>query len=109
MGEQINLNAEEKRELAEAVAAEQVVADLEKNFNAVVDGVNELFTRLAAMTGGLQAAGPVAHYRALATQKLEEFLHRAGDCRAVLAHQDAARMEAISKAASTGKIVELKR
>ncbi len=101
------LTPEEADDLAEAIAAEQSVANVKNVYDGLMETCNTIIPQLIRMTGGANAQGPVVHYRSLAFQKMEEFIHRVNDCRAVLQSRESAAEEAVEKASKDGKILQI--
>lgn len=106
MSNEISLSAEERKDLEEAVAAEQQVNQADALF-AEIMGIVQTLPPLVYKMLGREPSGPLAYCRGLAIQRLEEFLHRVGDGRAALIMRERATAEAIDKAASDGKIVNI--
>jgi len=101
--DEVKLTAEEQQDLAEAVEAERIAAEAPKKFDAVISKVEELHGLMVDFCGR-SPQGPLAYCRSLAQTKLEEFVHRMGDARAIYKMKEQVELQAFRKAQANGNL-----
>lgn len=99
------LTAEEKQDLAEAVAAEQAIQAVPAKAQALQAKLVEVHELIVDLCGR-GAQGAEAYCRSKAIEKLEECGHRIGDAVNCIMSRQVAQDQAIAKAMADGNVVK---